>query len=44
LSQLFGTTSEADLQPIRDHIKRIAQGISHLDHGLQMNIINLLVS
>jgi len=36
LSQLFGTTSEADLQPIRDHIKRIAQGISHLDHGLQM--------
>jgi len=36
LSQLFGTTSEADFQPIRDHIKHIAQGISHLDHGLQM--------
>ena len=36
LSELFGTTSEADLHPIKEHIRRLAKGISRLDQGLQM--------
>ena len=36
LNQLFGTATETDLRPIKDHITRIAQGISHLGHGLQL--------
>ena len=36
LNELFGTTTETDLRPIKDHITRITQGISHLGHGLQL--------
>jgi len=36
LSGLFGTTSEADLQPIKQHMKHIGQGMSALDRGLQV--------
>ena len=32
LSGLFGTVSEDDLKPIKEHMTRIAQGISHLGH------------
>ena len=36
LHQLFGTTTDDDLKPITEHISRIAKGISHLGHGLQL--------
>jgi len=36
LSELFGTTSEADLNPIKEHIGRLAKGYNHLDKGLRM--------
>jgi len=36
LSGLFGTASEADLKPIKDHMKRVAQGVSHINEGLQL--------
>ena len=36
LSGLFGTTSEADLAPINKHMRSIAQGVTHLDRGLQV--------
>ena len=36
LSELFGTTSEADLNPIKEHIGRLAKGYNYLDKGLRM--------
>jgi len=36
LHSLFGTTTDDDLRPIKEHISRIAKGISHLGHGLQI--------
>ena len=36
LHALFGTTTDDDLRPLKDHISRIAKGISHLGHGLQV--------
>jgi len=37
LSGLFGTASEADLKPIKDHMKRVAQGVSQINEGLQLH-------
>ena len=36
LHQLFGTATDDDLRPIKEHISRIAKGISHLGQGLQL--------
>ena len=36
LHSLFGTTTDDDLRPIKEHISRIAKEISHLGHGLQI--------
>ena len=35
LSGLFDTTSEADLSPVKKHMRSIAQCVTHLDRGLQ---------
>jgi len=36
LHQLFGTATDDDLKPIKEHLSRITKGISHLGHGLQL--------
>jgi len=36
LNGLFNTASEADLNPIKHHMRSIARGMPHLDRGLQL--------
>lgn len=36
LHELFGTTTDDELRPLKQHISRLAGGISKLGHGLQV--------
>jgi len=36
LKGLFGTASEGDLEPVKQHIRRVGQGMSVLDQGLRV--------